>query len=79
MAGVTLDSGALIVLDRNDRRVVSLLARAHEIGADIVDAHVVICARRKGQTIATSDSDDLRRLDPALAAARGLTRFGDGR
>jgi hypothetical protein len=118
MNGVTLDSGALIALDRNDRRVIALLARAHEIGAritvpatalaqalrqpsrqarlsrlarqsttaitpldgadatrvglllaarrtsDIVDAHVVICARRNAQPIVTSDPDDLAHLDP---------------
>ncbi len=33
MAGVTLDAGGLIALDRNDRRVVVLLARAREAGA----------------------------------------------
>jgi predicted nucleic acid-binding protein len=32
---------------------------------DIVDAHVVVCARRSRQPIVTSDPDDLRRLDPA--------------
>ena len=30
---------------------------------DIVDAHVVLCARRAKQPIMTSDPDDLRRLD----------------
>lgn len=117
-AGVTLDAGALIALDRDDRRVVVLIARAAErrvrvtvpagalaqaihrperqvrlarlvrqattdvipldrvealqIGkllaasgtADVVDAHVVLTARRAGQAIVTSDPDDLRRLDP---------------
>ena len=121
MPGVTLDAGALIALDRDDRRVLALLARARETGAnvtvpatvlaqvvraperlvrlarlvrqpttdvaalhrvdatnagrvlaasgtsDIVDAHVVICARRKNQRVVTSDPDDLRRLDPGLA------------
>ena len=120
MPGVTLDAGGLIALERNDRRVVVLLARARETGAtvtvpatalaqvvraperqarlarlirqpttdvvpldrvdatnvgrllaasdtrDIVDAHVVICARRQGQQVATSDPDDLRLLDPDL-------------
>jgi predicted nucleic acid-binding protein len=118
MPGVTLDAGGLIALDRNDRRVVVLLARARETGArvtipatalaqtvrhperqvrlarlirqpttdvvaldrvdatnvgrllaasetsDIVDAHVVICARRSQQQVVTSDPDDLRLLDP---------------
>jgi predicted nucleic acid-binding protein len=120
MRGVTLDAGGLIALDRNDRRVVVLLARAREIGAcvtvpatalaqairyperqvrvarlirqpttdvvaldrvdatnigrllaatatsDIVDAHVVICARRSQQQVVTSDPDDLRLLDPKV-------------
>ena len=119
-AGVTLDAGGLIGLDRSNRRLIVLLARAAEtksrvtvpasalahairhperqvrlarlirqpttdvvaldrvdathVGrllaasdtADITDAHVVICARRAGQRVVTSDPDDLRRLDPDL-------------
>jgi hypothetical protein len=119
MPGVTLDAGGLIALDREDRRIVVLLARARETGArivvpatavaqairqperqvrlarllrqpttdvvpldrvdatnvgrllaasgtsDIVDAHVVICARRAEQQIVTADPEDLRKLDPA--------------
>ncbi|HWN59721.1 MAG TPA: hypothetical protein VNO25_03545 [Streptosporangiaceae bacterium] len=34
--------------------------------SDLVDAHVVICARRKGQQVVTSDPGDLRLLDPAV-------------
>ena len=118
--GVTLDAGGLIGLDRGDRRVIVLLARAAETGArvtvpatalaqairrperqarlarlirqpaidvvpldrvdatsvgrllaasrtkDIADAHVVVCARRAGQRVVTSDPDDLHRLDPTL-------------
>ena len=120
MPGLTLDAGALIALDRHDRRIVVLLARARETGAtvtvpatalaqamrapekqvrlarlvrqpstdvvpldrvdatsvgrllaasgttDVVDAHVVICARKAGQHVATSAPDDLRRLDPSV-------------
>ena len=120
MPGVTLDAGGLIALDRDDRRVVVLLARARETGAqvtvpapalaqairrperqarlsrlirqpgtdvialgrvdathvgrllaasgtsDVVDAHVVICARRASQPVVTSDPRDLCQLDPAL-------------
>lgn len=119
-AGVTFDAGGLIALDRGDRRVIVLLARAAETGAtvtvpatalaqairrpdrqarlarlirqptadvvalnrvdathvgrllaasgtaDITDAHVVVCARRAGQRVVTSDPDDLRRLDPGI-------------
>ena len=120
LSGITFDAGGLIALDRNDRRVLTLLARANERGmritipatalaqairnparqarlsrlirqantdimalhamdatavglllartatADIVDAHVVVCARRAGQAVVTSDGGDLRRLDPEL-------------
>ena len=124
MSGVTFDAGGLIALDRGDRRVLALLARAAERGmrvtipatalaqairnpatqarltrlirqastdlvsldgpaatntglllaatrtSDIVDAHVVICARRAEQVVVTSDADDLRRLDPGLQLVR---------
>lgn len=120
MAGITLDEGGLIGLDRNERRVIVLLARAVEsnsrvtipssalaqairrperqarlsrlirqptsdvialdrvdavhIGrllaasgtSDVVDAHVVVCARRTAQRVVTSDPDDLALLDPSL-------------
>ncbi len=118
--GVTLDAGALIAIDRHDRRVLTLIERAQERGlrvtipatalaqalrnparqarlarlvrqpsvdlvaldgtdatavglllsrsgtADVVDAHVVVCAQRAGQAVMTSDAGDLRRLAPGL-------------
>ncbi|HEV8116169.1 MAG TPA: hypothetical protein VGP53_08030 [Acidimicrobiales bacterium] len=120
MAGVTLDAGGLIALDRDDRRVLVLLARAAEtravvtvpatalaqairrperqvrlarllrqpttevvplgrvdatgVGrllaatdtADVADAQVVLCARRRGHRVVTSDPENLRRLDGKL-------------
>ena len=120
MSGITFDAGGLIALDRNDRRVLALIARARErrmritipaaalaqairnpakqarlsrlirqadtdlialdgpdatdVGlllartgtADVVDAHVVVCARRAKQAIVTSDAGDLRRLAPEI-------------
>lgn len=120
MPGLTFDAGGLIALDRNDRRIVVLLARAAQTSApitvpatalaqavrqperqarlarlirqpttsvvpldrvdatsvgrllaasrtsDIVDAHVVICGRRSGQRVVTSDPGDLRRLDSEI-------------
>ena len=120
MPGVTLDAGALIALDRSDRRIIVLLARAVETNSrvtvpasalaqairrperqarlarlirqpssdvvpldgadsvnigrllaasgtsDVVDAHVVVCARRASQRVVTSDPDDLSTLDPTL-------------
>lgn len=124
MTGVTLDAGALIALDRTERKVLVLLARAKEVGArvtvpatalaqairrprtqvrlarlirqpttdvrpldgvdatsvgvllaatrtkDIVDAHVVVCAKRANQAIVTGDAEDLRRLDPHAPLVR---------
>ena len=121
MNGITFDAGGLIALDRDNRRVLTLIARAAEQGlritipatalaqairnparqarlcrlirqagtdligldgpgatavgmmlaktgtADIVDAHVIYCARRSRQAVVTSDAGDLRRLDPNLS------------
>ena len=120
MSGITFDAGGLIALDRNDRRVLALIARAMELGlritipatalaqairsparqarlsrlirqagtdliglngpdatavglllartatADVVDAHVVICAQRAGQAVVTSDPADLSQIAPEL-------------
>jgi predicted nucleic acid-binding protein len=120
MAGLVLDASALIGLERNDRRVIAMLARMAERGdqvtipasalaqairqperqvrlarlvrqpsatvvpldradatsvgrllaasgtSDVVDAHVVVCARRAGHPVVTSDADDLHALDPGL-------------
>jgi predicted nucleic acid-binding protein len=120
MSGITFDAGGLIALDRNDRRVLALIARAMELGiritipasalaqairnparqarlsrlirqagtdliafngpdatavglllartatVDVVDAHVVVCARRAGHAVVTSDPDDLRQIAPEL-------------
>ncbi len=57
MAGVTLD--------RVDATGVGRLLAATDT-ADVADAHVVLCARRRGHRVVTSDPDDLRRLDGAL-------------
>ncbi|MEW6153251.1 MAG: hypothetical protein AB1673_04565 [Actinomycetota bacterium] len=124
MPGITFDAGGLIAVDKDDRRVTVLLARAAEtrarvtvpasalaqavrrpavqvrlarlvrqpttdvvpldrvdatnVGrllaasgtADVVDAHVVICARRAHQRVVTSDPDDLRLLDPTIELLR---------
>lgn len=53
----------LVLLDRVDAMAIGRLLAASGT-ADVVDAHVVICARRAGQAIVTSDPADLRRLDP---------------
>jgi hypothetical protein len=120
-AGIVLDAGALIALDRGDKRMIALLQRALAQGrafrvpagvvgqawrdgrvqvtlarflrseeveiipmdeqlarscgelcgarnsADVIDASVVIIARKGRDPIVTSDPNDLRRLDPAAS------------
>lgn len=117
MPGVTLDTGALIAIERADRRMQALLDEAYTAGLPIdipaaplaqawrsgsrqvrlartlhldnvtvppldepnakaagilcgrrgthdpIDASVVLNARRRDQTVITSDPDDLRHLD----------------
>jgi hypothetical protein len=124
VSGICFDAGGLLALDRGDRRVLALIARATERGmritipatafaqairnpakqarlcrlirqvstdlialdgpqakavglllaktgtADITDAHVVVCARRAGQGVVTSDAGDLSRIAPGLQVTR---------
>jgi hypothetical protein len=55
----------VVALDRVDATNVGRLLTASGT-SDIVNAHVVICARRSEQQIVTSDPDDLRVLDPTV-------------
>ena len=55
----------LIALNGPDATAVGLLL-ARTATADIVDAHVVVCAQRAAQAVVTSDADDLRRIAPRL-------------
>jgi hypothetical protein len=55
----------LLALDGPDATAAGLVL-AQSGTADIVDAHVVVCARRAGQAVVTSDADDLRRISPGL-------------
>ena len=55
----------LVALDGPDATATGLLL-ARTQTSDIVDAHVVICARRAGQIVVTSDVGDLKRLGPEL-------------
>ncbi len=120
VTGLTLDTGALLALERGDPRIRALLRRSVENGiglavpagvvaqtwrggprqarvarllgdplvdvpplddptaravgllcgrsghADIVDVHVALYARERGQTVVTSDPDDLRAIDPGM-------------
>ena len=55
----------LIALDGPGATSAGLLL-ARTATADIVDAHVVICAQRARQAVVTSDAGDLRRIAPGL-------------
>ena len=55
----------VVALDRVDATNVGRLLAASGT-SDVVDAHVVVCARRAGQQAVSSDPDDLRTLDPTL-------------
>jgi len=55
----------LIALNGPDATAVGLLL-ARTATADIVDAHVVICAERAGQAVVTSDPADLGQIAPEL-------------
>ena len=55
----------VVALDRVDATHVGRLLAASGT-SDIADAHVVVCARRAGTLVVTSDPGDLRALDPAL-------------
>jgi hypothetical protein len=91
MPGVTLDAGGLIALDRDDRRVVVLLARARETGARVtVPASALAQAIRRPDRQArlsrlirqpTTDIADLDRVDATsvgrLLAASGTSDIAD--
>jgi predicted nucleic acid-binding protein len=91
MPGVTLDAGGLIALDRDDRRVVVLLARARETGARVtIPASALAQAiRRPERQVRLSrlirqpgtDVIDLGRVDAThvgrLLAASGTSDIAD--
>lgn len=79
MTGVTFDAGGLIALDRNDRRVIALLARASERGLRITIpatalAQAVRSPARQARLsrLIRQPSVDLMALDGADATAVGL-------
>lgn len=91
MRGVTLDAGGLIALDRDDRRVVVLLARARETSARVtVPASALAQAIRRPDRQARlsrlirqpgTDVIDLDRVDATsvgrLLAASGTSDIAD--
>lgn len=60
------DNVEVPALDRDEALAAgAICARART--SDVIDASVASCARRRDQVVVTSDPDDIRRLDPALA------------
>jgi predicted nucleic acid-binding protein len=79
LTGVTLDAGALIALDRSDRRVLVLLARATEKGARVtVPATALAQAMRRPRTqvrltrLIRQPTADVRALDGVDATSVGI-------
>ncbi len=60
-----MDAGDVVALDRLDATDVGRLLAASGT-SDVVDAHVVSCARRNHQRVVTSDPDGLLGLDPRI-------------
>ena len=59
----------LVALDGPEASAVGLLLAASRT-ADIVDAHVIVCARRARQAVLTSDPDDIARMAPDVIAVK---------
>jgi hypothetical protein len=85
MSGVTLDAGALIGLDRNQRKVIVLLARAKEMGARVtVPATALAQAIRRPRTqvrlarLIRQPTTDLRALDGVDATSVGMLLAASG-
>ncbi len=60
-----LPEADFIPLDRDNANSVGRLLAASGT-ADVVDGHVAVCARQRGQPVITSDPDDIRLLDPTI-------------
>lgn len=79
MSGVTFDTGGLIALDRNDRRILALLERARERGLRVtIPATALAQAMRNParqarlSRLIRQPSTDLMPLDGPSATAVGL-------
>lgn len=64
-AFVRLPNVDVVALDGAEARRVGLLLAATKT-RDVTDAHVALCGYRLGQTVLTSDPDDIQRLGPSL-------------
>ena len=59
----------LAVMTPNVARSVGLVC-ARSGHQDVIDVHVAICARERSHAVATTDPDDILRIDPELPVIR---------
>ena len=71
MNGVTFDAGALIALDRSDRRVIALLARMTEVGARITVPATALAQAIRSPTRQARLARLLRQPQTAVVALDG--------
>ena len=74
MNGLTLDTGALVAIERRDRRAAALIASAKLAGARITVPSAVVVERWRGQRGPIArllDAFDVEPLDRALAEVAG--------
>lgn len=71
MSGVTFDAGALIALDKDDRRVIALLARAREVGARVTVPATVLAQAMRNPARQARLARLLRQPKTALVALDG--------
>ena len=59
----------IVALDADDARRVGLMLSASGT-TDVVDAHVAVCALRRGGPVLTSDPEDIETLAPTVRIHR---------
>ena len=59
----------IVALDADDARRVGLFL-ADSGTTDVVDAHVAVCALRRGGTVLTGDPEDIKTLAPTVRVHR---------
>jgi hypothetical protein len=72
MSGVTFDAGGLIALDRNDRRVIALLARATELGMRVTVPATALAQAIRNPARPVRLSRMIRQASTDLVALNGL-------
>lgn len=66
MSGIVFDAGGLIAIDKGDRRVLALLARATERRMRVTVPATALAQAIRHPVTQVRDAEDLQRLDPSL-------------